>query len=662
MKHHQAGGEPLAPPVVSAPQAQDDSLPSCVVAPECSSPPKMSGLTVQQGDSAAADIPPDVDAAATEERVFPFRNSRFTVRPPEKALRWGGRFKKGIFGYNGNIDQYTNEYLGMHGLKEAFDGSNGWGRTWLYITVWVALGAFFLFLTIPLVQAYQNRSTITSSKTIVAREGLPLPVITVCPHGRGIECSCLLWRKLHCRYRFAIRNLEYMSRFDQYSCWNNFDFEELIAGQYPRWIDPKCEDFTSPNATDSVMEDPCAKEGVTTDKLFDRIVSREKRKDGPYLTQDELLAYGASSLAERVTFYRNQGIFLQAIQTEFIIKDYVEPSRGTKCVQLRIPPTELENRQQFPGADYGIVVVATGLNEENYGLGEMDRASAALDVGVNPIKNELYNRTVLYIESRQYQAIAAGATTTLEYRLERVIRRPGWGSRESRLCQDVPFPRSTCVQAHLLRQSAVECGCSGIGNAPPTFLDCSATIGTQEHSCVYTFLRGAGSNISEVPLSRCPYQCDSLGGSIRKQTVVPLSNAQILFLKNIQLVNKPTNLPGGDSPSNKPFENATIATTFMLSVGLSHLEVSELEEIPEVPLGSLLGQVGGNAGLWCGMSFSLIVEIFEFGIMALLYGDYSAKRQGKRTAKKLRRGKREAPAIQASNTKKSMNDHDSDSC
>lgn len=37
-------------------------------------------------------------------------------------------------------------------------------------------------------------------------------------------------------------------------------------------------------------------------------------------------------------------------------------------------------------------------------------------------------------------------------------------------------------------------------------------------------------------------------------------------------------------------------------------------------IGALLGQIGGNAGLWCGLSFVLMLELLEFVIVALLYG------------------------------------------
>ena len=44
------------------------------------------------------------------------------------------------------------------------------------------------------------------------------------------------------------------------------------------------------------------------------------------------------------------------------------------------------------------------------------------------------------------------------------------------------------------------------------------------------------------------------------------------------------------------------------------------EETPSETFGALMGQIGGNAGLWCGLSFVLMFEVFEFLIVALLYG------------------------------------------
>lgn len=49
----------------------------------------------------------------------------------------------------------------------------------------------------------------------------------------------------------------------------------------------------------------------------------------------------------------------------------------------------------------------------------------------------------------------------------------------------------------------------------------------------------------------------------------------------------------------------------------------------KVSIGALLGQIGGNAGLWCGLSFVLMLETLEFLIVALLYGSgfYSGGRK-----------------------------------
>jgi hypothetical protein len=55
------------------------------------------------------------------------------------------------------------------------------------------------------------------------------------------------------------------------------------------------------------------------------------------------------------------------------------------------------------------------------------------------------------------------------------------------------------------------------------------------------------------------------------------------------------------------------------------------QENPKVALAALLGQLGGNAGLWCGLSFVMMLEALEFLIVALLYGTgfYSGRRNRK---------------------------------
>jgi hypothetical protein len=170
----------------------------------------------------------------------------------------------------GNISLFSDECLSIHGLYDAFYSRNGWGRTAVYLLTWCVFGGVFFYLTAPLVEAYHTKTVITHVKFAEAtKEGLSLPIVTVCPHGRNvIQCNCLLWGKLYnCRYSVVINNTEWRDRFGVLGCIR--DFEKDSTGRKV-WTDPQCEQLAS--CAEFSLVDPCYS-------------SEQEMKDSPFLLQ-----------------------------------------------------------------------------------------------------------------------------------------------------------------------------------------------------------------------------------------------------------------------------------------------------------------------------------------------------------------------------------------
>lgn len=164
--------------------------------------------------------------------------------------------------------------------------------------------------------------------------GETLPVVTVCPHGTGIQCDCQLWRKLYCRYQVDVPNREWRDRFSAYGCAK--DFRRDGNNQHV-WVDPQCEQFS--NETSMLAEDTCMSTPeevaalpflaeVNGSTLFDAIVKREESEGGPYITYEEQMIYGSRRVSDKVRFYKKasglHGVHLENVNSEWVTHTYVE--------------------------------------------------------------------------------------------------------------------------------------------------------------------------------------------------------------------------------------------------------------------------------------------------------------------------------------------------
>lgn len=246
---------------------------------------------------------------------------------------WGGKMVDSVKAVEGNISLFSDECLGVHGLYDAFYSRNGWGRTLMYLVTWIGFGVLFLYLTIPLLRDYHDKAVTTFIDfPEFTTKGVPLPIVTVCPHGNGIRCDCLLWRRLYCRYLNERPNKEWRNRFSVYGCPADFNLSRTGERE---WMDPQC-DTVSPNVT---LDDNClptsqeisgipALANVSGAELYDAVVKREDTGDGPYMTYDELMLYGTRRVPDQVHFFKKdsslQEGLLQPVPPQWVRKSYFE--------------------------------------------------------------------------------------------------------------------------------------------------------------------------------------------------------------------------------------------------------------------------------------------------------------------------------------------------
>lgn len=484
------------------------------------------------------------------------------------------------------------------GLKEAFDARNGYARTYYYAIIWTASAIFFLFLTVPSVLAYQDKVVLTKFETDMDNRGLPLPAITVCPHGTGYRCDCTLWRRLHCRYS-SLDRVDWMQRFDNFACWAYFDFSN--DAEQPMWLDPQCDDFTN----GSIAEITCR-----IDNLFDVVVARESRDEGPYVSFGELVDFAANDLSDQISFFRSNGPS-NAIEVNksYIKTDHIEQGRFQRCAKMEIPfdNDNAEQRQRIGGSEYGILLIVGGLNVSQYSLRDIYRAtpSVAVHVGVSSDSS--------IPSAENFLQFGAGQHYRHEYRVQRAVRYRGWGDRFSKTCSEKIGSRTACIQATIYTAAAKACGCNNATSTNILHLsECSATYGSPQANCIESYIDSATLVGEAIPTSVCPSPCKTTYPVSTQLSSIALSAPQLLYVNRLVY---PSNLRIGSESSKFGIENVTL-----ISVGAASLLVQTLEESPVTSLASLFGLIGGNSGLWCGLSFSMLAENFEFLVIAARYG------------------------------------------
>ena len=509
-------------------------------------------------------------------------NARRTAEDDRKI--WGGKMVDSIHDHEGSISHFSDECLSVHGLYDALYSRNGWLRTVSYLFMWVAFGCLFLYLTIPQVKSFQEGNVNThvsfeeSLTSTGAAQGLPLPILTVCPRGSGIRCDCNLWRRLYCRYTVDLPDKrEWRRRFVDLACINDLSFD--FNGDTV-WNNANCDQHFGPNSTTANVDvcDPTPQQiaavpeigEFTGERLFARILERENTMDGPYLTNEEENVYGILALSNNVVFFRHLDyLTVEPIPEEWVTRSYLDPTRTQVCVHLR-PPMDV--RQTTPGSRNGIAVLITNINTELSPLRDVGEVSPTVDVHVNVIAASRYSQPSLVVERHEFFPVPAGFTTDIGYGVQSLERSRGYGLPSSKKCnEDVNAdPRFACVQESAARLAHEVCGCpndasllpagffsnSGVKDIPT--LTCSNSFGTVQADCVEEVLTRSSATLEE-----CPVLCTSFRTKMQSKSQVTLSALQRGYLQILQTALSP-------SP-NRTNSTIELDETAVLNVGLHSL-------------------------------------------------------------------------------------------
>jgi hypothetical protein len=285
--------------------------------------------------------------------------------------------------------------------------------------------------------------------------------------------------------------------------------------------------------------------------------------------------------------------------------------------------------------------VVDHLTDDFYTFYDANAATPAFDIHINVVDAERYDDGVLHVERHTYFPVAAGVLTYVEYEVSGRKRKQGWGQRESKDCSKNAIPRSSCVEKAILDRSITECNCSGLNfltgyvneDVLSSIAGCSASTGTAQHECIdVSDARG------DVSLEECPTQCEATVGEVKSNVQVRLSEKQTKYVRRLlafgsalqtNFVGVDTTILRNETAIVQVGANSLCKFTIVFSVipmyirsltlPISTVKVTFIED-SKVSIGSLLGQIGGNAGLWCGLSFVLMIESLEFVVIALLYG------------------------------------------
>eukprot|EP00591_Stephanopyxis_turris_P011023 CAMPEP_0195513810 /NCGR_PEP_ID=MMETSP0794_2-20130614/5379_1 /TAXON_ID=515487 /ORGANISM="Stephanopyxis turris, Strain CCMP 815" /LENGTH=407 /DNA_ID=CAMNT_0040641913 /DNA_START=83 /DNA_END=1306 /DNA_ORIENTATION=- len=399
---------------------------------------------------------------------------------------------------------------------------------------------------------------------------------------------------------------------DQMACWNHFNFD----GQIPLWINPKCSDFDENSTVE--LSDPCGplpsdieRNSVfakgTSESLYQTIVSRESSPEGPYVKVEELIFYATQYLDDRVHFFRTFNLQKESIPKEWITYRFANWGRFQFCAQITPPRDSVDAKQHTEGINHGLTVVVSGLSEMTPLFEIKDSTPIVqvhIDLNGDPItgeENSNFGDGIRFIQPSEFFAVPASTVLTVEYKSKKFQRYKGWGSQASQTCKETPYPRDTCTLYSLLDDASDLCGCK-----EPELIPESPVFGCElTHLGCLTYKIFGSDSRNQVSLEKCPYPCTKTEANIVSRTASALSEGQaILFRKEL----------------NATEEELNRDQTAVIKVALRSLDIEQVVESPSTSFGAMLGTIGGNVGLWCGLSFLTIVEVLEFSIVACLFG------------------------------------------
>jgi hypothetical protein len=141
--------------------------------------------------------------------------------------------------------------------------------------------------------------------------------------------------------------------------------------------------------------------------------------------------------------------------------------------------------------------------------------------------------------------IAAGTNTHIEYSVNKMARKQGRGSEESRHCKDDTLSRSSCVEETILNRASISCNCSEVqyftdssdGQVISGAEACSSNAYTLQNKCIDIVFREARS--LGISLDECPALCQGTWGSVTTIFQTKLLEYQIDYMQEIKASVRP---------------------------------------------------------------------------------------------------------------------------
>lgn len=208
------------------------------------------------------------------------------------------------------------------------------------------------------------------------------------------------------------------------------------------------------------------------------------------------------------------------------------------CSHFRAPSDQM---LMASGAQNGVVVVITHIKTDLYTIDSAGSSSAAVDIHINTIKPSDYINPLLPVAREMFFPVSAGVHTELEYSVESLQRKQGFGSTESRKCEHSAVPRQTCIELKLYDLAFARCECASpqyLPNFPLKYAGCSSTRKTPQHYCLQRIFDVA-SHRRNISLEECPTQCEGVKADVNTHSETQLSPAQVEYAKRtIQFNNR----------------------------------------------------------------------------------------------------------------------------
>lgn len=549
---------------------------------------------------------------------------------------WGGPYVEAAFG-NGQVAQGPTtvhrqltdttvtfyETVTLDGFPRIFEPRTGLLRKFFWLSVFSAAGIIFFVLVIPMIQDYVDKRVNSEIGESYTRSS-DFPEIEFCPN-TGIQCSCRLWYDLHRLYQTSSLLLcADSSLSDFYLCL--IDNEFLRSNQTA--IDAACPwpsslfdfiyvgiDFLSPEGREirSFLRDQFYDSGSCgsdadgsmwqgTDALGSHDISyfshvslmavvaeRNLTSDGPYLTYAETKVHGSPLLQDMLWECKQAGVECNDPWTEHI--------------KYRYSPTDY---------DYCMVINT----DENYPLELTGTNTLELvfDLMVREMSNQYFSRLsaptpkVYMYERGKGQDLTAsmflnvGQANYLTFEESHIKLLEDYGTSDcsSQTTTEVTACLRSCVSTALAQD------CCDSDNLS----QCALLVHEEDSACMSNTtlcssrpMRSLSCLGNKISVAESLYCTDLVCQTPCSYKTYVLSN---------QLGRFPN--PLSAEGINKFFGRESYTDQGLIQLKLFRTSgvVKQRIETPKQTLSNLVGTVGGNLGLWCGISIMTLAEYLEY--------------------------------------------------